>query len=115
MFLKRTPRTRLLLFHPNIAETIEKQQANQRKYHDSTRQKLREFKKHDTVQVRCFLRGTEKWKCGIVIKRLGPLNYLVKMSNQTRKVHVEHLLSNDSSSSGLIKLKLKTEILFHWT
>jgi len=44
-----------------------------------------------------------KWnrKGGVVIKRLGPLKYLVKVGNQIRKVHVDHLLSNGSSSGGL--------------
>ena len=34
MFLKRTPRTRLSLLYPNIAESVEKHQQNQKKYHD---------------------------------------------------------------------------------
>lgn len=36
-----------------------------------------------------------------MIKRLGPLNYLVKVGNQIRKVHLDHLLSNGLSSGGL--------------
>ena len=50
---------RLTLLHPNIAASVEKQQQNQQKYHDSANSKLREFKRHDAVQVKNFLGGTE--------------------------------------------------------
>ena len=65
MFLKRRPRTRLSLLHPNTAESVEKQQQNQQKYHDPVNRKLREFKMHDAVQVKNFQGGTEKWKYGV--------------------------------------------------
>ena len=99
LFLKRRPRTRLTLLH--IAESVEKQQQNQQKYHDSAISKLREFKRHDAVQVKNFLGGTMKWKYGVVVKRLGLLNYLVKLGNQTKKIHVDHMLLNSSSSKDL--------------
>ena len=91
----------MTLLHPNIAESVEKQQQNQQKYHDSANSKLREFKRHDAVQVKNFLGGTEKWKYGVVVKRLGPLNYLVKLGNQTKKIHVDHMLLNSSSNNDL--------------
>ena len=56
---------------------------------------------HDAVQVKNFLGGTEKWKYGVVVKRLGPLNYLVKLGNQTKKIHVDHKLLNSSSRNDL--------------
>ena len=62
MFLKRSPGTRLSFLHPNIAESVEKQQKNQQKYHDASNHKLREFKPHDGVQVRNFQGRAEKWK-----------------------------------------------------
>ena len=60
LFLKRRARTRLTLLHPNIAESVEKQQQNQQKYHDLANSKLRKFKRHDAVQVKNFRGGTEK-------------------------------------------------------
>ena len=54
LFLKRAPHTRLSLLYPNLAESVEKQQQNQKNYHDSTNQKLREFKPHEAVQVKKF-------------------------------------------------------------
>ena len=52
LFLKWSPRTRLSLLHPNIAETVERQQGNQQKHHDGVNQKLQEFKEHDPIQVK---------------------------------------------------------------
>ena len=111
VFLKRKPRS---LLYPNIAESVEKQQKNQKRYHDSANHKLREFKMHDGVQVKNFPGGAEKWKYG-VIKRLGPLNYLVKIGKQTKKVHVDHMLPNSLTHQDL-KENDTTEdcrILFH--
>ena len=101
MFLKRKPRTRLSSLHPNIAESVEKQQKNQQRYHDLANHKLREFKMHDGVQVKNFQGGAVKWKYGVVVKRLGPLNYLVKIGNQTKKVHVDHMLPNSLTDQNL--------------
>lgn len=115
MFLKRKPQTRLSLLHPNIAESVEKQQRNQQRYHDSAKHKLREFKMHDGVQVKNFQGGAEKWKYGVVVKQLGPLNYLVKIGNQTKKVHVDHMLPNSLTDKDLKEKMtlLKIGILFH--
>ena len=62
LFLKRNPRTQLSLLNPNIAETVERQQSNQQKYHDGANQKLREFKEHDPIQLKNFHGGAEKWE-----------------------------------------------------
>ena len=43
LFLKRFPRTKLSLIHPSLAETIEHQQRQQKKSHDSPNAKRREF------------------------------------------------------------------------
>ena len=42
----------ITFLHPNIAETVKRQQGNQRKYHDGANQKLREFNEHDPIQVK---------------------------------------------------------------
>ena len=99
MLLKRSPGTRLSLLHPNVAEAVESQQQRQQKYHGSLKLSLQEFKRHDAVQVRMFRGGTDKWQGGIIVKRLGPLNYLVKTGDQTKKVHVDHLLAGSTNVS----------------
>lgn len=83
-----------------MAESVEKQQQNQKKHHDAPNHKLREFKPHDEVQVKNFQRGEAKWNEGIVTKRLGPLNYLVKMGDRIKKVHIDHLLTKCLMNDG---------------
>ena len=62
MLLKRTPRTRLSLLYLNVAESVEKHQQNQKKYHDSPHHKLREFKVNDAVQIQNFHREKRNGK-----------------------------------------------------
>ena len=38
---------------------------------------------------------------GVVVKQLGPLNYLVKIDNQTKKVHIDHMLPNSLTENDL--------------
>ena len=39
------------------------------------------------------VRGSQRWKAGYVMQRLGPLSYMVKVQDQLRHVHIDHLLS----------------------
>ena len=82
--------------------------------HDSTNYDLREFKIHDGVSSYKFQGGAEKWKYGFVVKWLRPLNYLVKIGNQTKKVYVDHMLPNSLTEKDLKKMTpLRIWILFH--
>ena len=38
---------------------------------------------------------------GVVSKRLGPLNFSVKIGNQTKKVHVDYILPNSLTDKDL--------------
>ena len=103
LFLKRSPRTKLSLLYPNLAETVEHQQQQQKKYHDSTKSKIREFTKGDKVQVKEFTEKNRKWSNGIIENRLGPLTYLVKVQGKSKKIHVDHLLlyqPNDTQNTA---------------
>ena len=98
LFLKRVPRSRLSLLKPSLARYVENKQNDQVRYHKSS--KVREFKIGDKVQVRNY-RGTEKWANGNVVKRCGPLTYLVDIGTHQRFVHVDQLvLLRNQSSSG---------------
>ena len=93
LFLKRLPRTQLSLLSPNLAETVENQQRQQKKYHDSPTSKLREFTNGDKVQVQVFSGKTGKWENGTIEKRLGPVTYLVRVQGKSKKTHVDHILA----------------------
>ena len=88
LFLKRSPRTRLSLLYPKLAETVENQQRQQKKFHDSDKPKLREFNKNDQVQVKDFSGKAKKWDDGLIECRLGPLTYQVNVHGKSKKIHV---------------------------
>ncbi|CAJ1066281.1 uncharacterized protein K02A2.6-like [Xyrichtys novacula] len=105
LFLKRQVRTRFSLLKPCLAGTVEEKQQSQKKYHDKGRTKLRELSAGDQVSVGNFREGKEKWMRGTVVKRLGPVSYLVNDGVRERTVHIDHLLLlhekavDDNSSS----------------
>lgn len=92
LFLKRQVRTRFSLLKPSLAENVEKKQQMQKKYHDNRRNKLRVLTDGDQVRVRNFREGKEKWIRGRVVKRLGPVSYLIHDGVKERTVHIDHLL-----------------------
>ena len=96
LFLKHKPCTKFSVLKPNMEMHIENQQDNQQQQqHDKSRVKMRELSSHDSVNVRNTWGGVEKWVPGTVIRRLGPLTYLVKVGRQLRYVHVDLLLRTE--------------------
>ena len=91
LFLKRTPRTRLSLLHPNLAQHVEEHQTKVKQQHDAGRSKTRGFLPGDMVLVRKF-RGKDKWQRGTMILRIGPLAYQVRVGERMCHVHIDHLL-----------------------
>ena len=63
LFLKRTPRTRLSLLHPNLAQHVEEHQNKVKQQHDASRSKTGGFLPGDMALVRNF-RGKDKWQGG---------------------------------------------------
>lgn len=101
LFLKREIRTRFSLLRPDLSHTVEHKQAKQKLYHDKERLKLREFQENDQVRVKNFRGGDEKWTAATVIKRLGPVTYLVWEGHRQRSVHVDHMLGRRGELKNL--------------
>ena len=79
---------------------MEQKQSKQKYYHDNKGTKtLREFATHDFVQV-CNFAGERPWLTGKILKRLGPLNYLVQVAHTVRYVLVGHILSAGPNSDN---------------
>jgi len=92
LFLKRQLRTRFSLLKPSLARTVEEKQLKQKTYHDKTTTKLRDLQPGDQVRVKNFREGKEKWLRATVVKRLGPVRYLIDDGGRQRSVHIDHLL-----------------------
>ena len=75
---------------------MENEQRQQKKFHDSAKPKLQEFSKNDRVQVKDFSGNAKKWDEGIIESRLGPLMYQVNVHGKSKKIHVDHLLAQQT-------------------
>ena len=92
LFLRRQLRTRFSLLKPSLARTVEEKQLQQKVHHDKTVTGLRHLSPGDLVRVRNFREGKEKWLRATVVKRLGPVTYLINDGCRERSVHIDHLL-----------------------
>ena len=100
LFLKRQFRTRFSLLKPKLAGLVEDKQKKQKQNHDKFSTKLRRLAVGDTVRVRDFGEGKEKWKKAKVIKRLGPVTYLIFDGERERCVHIHHILHSREEFEG---------------
>ena len=90
MFLNRSLRSRFDLLKPNPKERVMEKQAEQARHHDP-HSTSREMIVGQNVMARNFCQG-EKWIPGVIVKRLGPLTYLIELKQGLRwKRHIDHL------------------------
>ena len=99
LFLGRSLRTRLDLIRPDLGMSVTQKQALQKRRHDQHCH-LREFHIGQRVLVR-NIRPGPRWVFGTIVKRTGPLSYVVQVSEgMLWRRHVDHLLeANDSPVS----------------
>ena len=102
LFLKRQPHIRFSNLLPSVEKQVNAQQAKQKLHHDRSRVKMRDFAASDSVSVRNMQGTYAKWLPGTVIRRLGPLTYLVKVGHRLRFVHIDHLLQAHSVADPVL-------------
>ena len=99
LFLGRQIRIRLDLLRPDPGKRVDLRQAQQKAYHD-TRVRVRELDVGQSVMARNFRHGMP-WTPAVVVRRLGPVSYLVRLSTgQLWRRHVDHLRSCDILPTG---------------
>ena len=93
LIMKRTLRNRLSLVKLNLASAVDKKQHQQVKYNDKKGDKSRELRVNQPVLVRNHRDSIETWIPGVIVKKKGPLTYLVKCGKRIRFVHIDILSS----------------------
>ena len=90
LLMGRSLRTRWDILKPNLGKHVHQQQLQQKdRYDQHTRQRV--FQVGQTVMARNFRAG-EDWIPGVVMQQLGPLTYLVNVSDgRVWKRHVNFL------------------------
>ena len=80
------------------------QQAKQKLHYDRSRVKMRGFASSDSVSVRNTQGTYAKWPPRVqsVIRRSGPLTYLVRMGHRRGFVHIDHLLQAHSIADPVL-------------
>ncbi len=90
LFLQRELRTHLNLLTPNVQEKVEQEQTRQKERHDKHARQRTLFS-GQPVMVK-NLRPGDTWIPGVVLKQLGPVSYLVDVSDgRTWRRHIDHL------------------------
>ena len=90
MFLNKSLQSRFDLLKPNPKERVMEKQAEQARHHDR-HSTSREMIVGQNVMARNFCQG-EKWIPGVIVKRLGPLTYLIELKQGLCwKRHIDHL------------------------
>ena len=83
LLMGRKLKTRLNLLHPDLQKKVESSVQRQKYSHDQHARVRPSFNEGDKVYIHNFSDGG-RWIEGIVIKILGSLSYLVKISNGLR-------------------------------
>ena len=107
LLFHRPIRTRLSLITPNVSTMIANKQADQKSYHDQ-RSKARQFEINQSVLVEDHS-GNSKWIPGIILSRLGSMNYEVLVNNKVFKRHVDQILKSPESMSSTVNHPEPTE------
>ena len=90
LFCKRKLRTRLDLLVPDLRARVHKEQEKQKDYHDRHSQ-YRELSPGQLVWAR-NLRDGPHWVKAVVLDRLGPVSYLVRLEGgELWRRHIDHL------------------------
>ena len=93
LLMKKELRTRLSFLRPESGKSLREKH---RDHYDIVTEQVRQMSPGDTVSVLNSRRyGREKWLCGTILQRLGPVNYVVDVYGHPRYVHVEHLLTRN--------------------
>ena len=92
LLFHRQLRTRLSLVTPDVSATVANKQSDQKNCHDK-QGKQREFELNQPVLVADYS-SNSKWIPGVILSKLGPMNYEVLANNKVWKRHVNQILKS---------------------
>lgn len=63
--------------------------------------KLRQFKENDSVLVKSYAQGKEKWVVGTITEKIGTCHYYIRVEGQLWKRHVDQIRATTLASSNV--------------
>lgn len=109
--LGRKIKTRLDLVHDHVCKNVQKNQNNQKYYHDE-HAKLREFAINDNVFVQNQSSNYPKYLPGTIVDKTGPISYKVMVNGLIKRYHVDQIMSTEVDFSPQIPLCQLQTLLF---
>lgn len=98
LMMNRSLRTVLDLLRPNITNHVNNKQASQKSAHDK-HLIVRKLCVGDQVMVRSYRCGDPKWVNGTVVKQMGEVSYMVKLSDGiVWKRHIDQLVAKATNT-----------------
>lgn len=97
LFLGRRLRTRFDVMRPNLAKKV-----NQSINPTLSSQKTRDYSVGDVVLARDYINKQNKWKRGVILRKLGPVTYKVQVGELVWKRHINQLCSTSADLSPVI-------------
>ena len=92
LILNRELRTRFSLLQPDVSADVHAKQEKQMVQHDQ-HAKTRHFEEGQNVMVRDFHPSKPKWIAGKVVRKTGPLSYVINVGlGLDWKRHVDHIM-----------------------
>lgn len=91
LFLRRQPRTKLSLLKPDFVGAMQRKQEHVKEQRDVSRGAERVFNVGDRVFVKTVRGECVSWEEGIVCQVVSAATYVVKVLNQLRFTHADHL------------------------
>ena len=98
LLFQRQIRTRLSLVTPDVFAIVANKQSNQKSCRDE-RGKQREFELNQPILVADYS-SNSKWIPGVILSKLGPMNYEVLVNNKVWKRHVDQILKSTDMNTN---------------
>ena len=95
ILLKRQPKTQLSLLKPDMVKSTLKY--NEKMIADRGGSKLRDFEIGENVIARNYT-GGQKWLCGVISEKTGPVSYKIKISGGVIRRHIDQIRQYKPSS-----------------
>lgn len=99
LFLKRQPRTKLSLLKPDFGHAMRDKQEHVKEECDKGHGEERVFRVGDRVYVKTVRGEHVSWQEAVVTQVVSAVTYVVKVHNQFRFVHADHLRSQHADTA----------------
>ena len=97
LLMGRQLRTRLDLLRPSVNSTV---QQKQRALVESSKGTMRSLNIDDSVRTHSYYGNSRKWVLGVIERVLGNRHYIVNVSGNKWKRHIDQIITSESTNNS---------------